>query len=57
MIWIFFFAFEEGGLGFFFSLPPHADYAGRGPAGHSSKDASASSFAVIAGTTVPLAPS
>lgn len=49
-------SFEERGLGFFLLLPPHIDYAERGPAGHPSKDASASSFAMIAGTTVPLAP-
>lgn len=56
MIWNFF-AFEERGLGFFFPLPPRTDYAERGAPGCPSKDASASSFAVIAGTTVPLAPS
>lgn len=39
-------------MGFFFPVP-HTDYAERGLAGIPSKDASASSFAVIAGTTVP----
>lgn len=54
MIWITCFAVEERELGFLFPLPPHTE---RGLAACPSKDASASSFAMIAGTTVPLAPS
>lgn len=55
VIWMFP-TFEEEGLGFFFSLSPHTDYAERGLAACSSKE-SAASFAMTAVTTVPLAPS
>lgn len=53
----FFFCLWGGRVGFF--LPPSSPYrlCRKGTGGTPFKDASASSFAVIAGTTVPLAPS